>query len=113
MAEGWSVEEVSIEEIKNDANGFIGEVSIQELANGARRQAALNWYTSARLQAPTLQLAAFKALPNWLLTGRKPWANMYLLAEMKSVTNAEDDVKQLAQQLAPELRRLMSELEPQ
>jgi len=110
MADGWSVEEASIWDIKNDAVGFTGEASIQRLAKGAHRRAALNWYTSARLQAPTLQLAAFKAWPDWLLTGRKPWANMYLLADTGPEWGAESATKELAQQLAPEVRDLMSQL---
>lgn len=108
MASGWSVKEASIRKIKDDGNGCAWEASIQKLVNGPRRRVALNWYTSAHLQAPTLQLAAFNAWPDWLLTGRKPWANMYLLAEEDSNRTVEEGVRELAQRLAPQVRNLMA-----
>jgi len=107
MAEGWTSEHESIW-YSNQAPAV--EARIQRLVNGARSRTALTWYTSAQLQAPTLPSAELKAWRDRLLGGKKPWASLYIIAETTSETAAENYVIQLAQQLAPELRQLMSEL---
>ena len=58
-------------------------------------------------------MAELKAWRDRLMGGKKPWAGMYLLAETDSNSGAQEATKQLAQQLAPGLRQLMSAAEPQ
>jgi len=113
MAEGWSVEEQSIWKGNRGAHGFLIEARIQRLVKDLHHRVALTWYTSAQSQAPTLQLAELKAWRDRLVGGKKPWASMYLLAETDSHPGAQEATKQLAQQLAPALRQLMSAAEPQ
>jgi len=110
MAEGWSMEDESIwSSAREPAVG----ARIQKLVKGARSRVALTWYTSAQSEAPTLQAAELKAWRDRLLGGKKPWASLYIVAETTSDTATEESVTELAQQLGPELQRLMSELELQ
>ncbi len=108
MAEGWSVED---ESIWSNARESAVEARIQKLVKGPRSRVALTWYTSAESQAPTLKLAQLRAWRDRLLGGKKPWASLYIVAETTSDTATEESVTDLAQQLAPELQQLMSELE--
>jgi len=108
MAEGWSIEQ---ESIWHSNHGLGMQARIQRLVRGTRSRVALTWYTSAESEAPTLQRAELKAWRDRLLGGKKPWASLYIVAETTSDTATEESVTDLAQQLAPELRQLMSELE--
>lgn len=112
MASGWTTEQQCIWKSNEGANGFPMEARIQTLVNGPRHRVALIWYTSAQSQAPTLQRAELKAWRDRLLGGKKPWASMYVVAETDPGPRAEEAVQQLARQLAPELRLLMSARDP-
>ncbi len=109
MAEGWSIQDESIWQTAQ-VSGV--KARIQILVKGPHSRVALTWYTSAESQASTLQSAQLKAWRDRLLGGKRPWASMYVVAQTDSVADAEQAVKQLSQQLAPELQQLMSELEP-
>jgi hypothetical protein len=113
MASGWSVEKEWTWTSRASGDGVPPQARMQKLVKGQQQRVALTWYASARSQAHSLQSAQVQAWRDRVLGAKKPWASMYIIAEIGSTIDAQDTVLELAEHLAPRLQQLMQEADPE